>query len=129
MAASPNVCVPEFVVLEDESFKCCNTSTKNMKLTVRVDDVNDCLNPTSVVCVTDVSVATPNDTIGDVVFPGGGSSVCLTEEGTFTVFLTDVSNCSVNLLVTFTVDGGDAQVVPLKSGNIPQGNETGDCVP
>ena len=72
---------------------------------------------------------TPNDTLGDVVVPGGGSSVCLTEEGTFTVFLTDVSNCSVNLLVTFTVDGGDAQVVPLKSGNIPQGNETGDCVP
>jgi hypothetical protein len=31
--------------------------------------------------------------------------------------------------VTFTIDGGAAQVAALKSDNIPSGNETGDCVP
>lgn len=126
MAASPNQCVPEFSVVPEGSFKCCNTSTKNMKLRVLVTDVSQCLESDAAVCIEDVSVATPNDTIGDVVFQGGQ---CTTEGGIITIFLLDVSNCSVNLLVTFSVDDGPSQVAALKSGNIPSGNTTGDCVP
>jgi hypothetical protein len=126
MAASPNECVPEFEVVPEGSFKCCNTSVKNMKLVVLVTDIQQCLEADASVCIQDVSVATPNDTIGDIVFEGGQ---CTTEGGTITVFLLDVSNCSVNLLVTFSIDGGPSQVTTLKSGNIPSGNTTGDCVP
>ena len=35
----------------------------------------------------------------------------------------------MNLLVTYSVDGGPAQVAALKSGNIPNGNTAGDCLP
>ena len=128
MATSPNECVPEFEVVPEESFKCCNTAIKNMKLVVQVNDISQCLEVDSVVCIQSVTPATPNVTIGQTVFEPLGDR-CTTEGGTFTVYLLNVSNCTVNLLITFTVDGGDAQVAALKSGNIPNGNTIGDCIP
>ncbi|HET6968999.1 MAG TPA: hypothetical protein VFI44_12000 [Ornithinibacter sp.] len=101
-----------------------------MKLVIDVTDPGNCLLPGAEVCIFDVGVATPNDTIGDVVFfPGGGSSVCVTEGASFTVFLLDVSNCTVNMVVTYSVNGGDAQTTALKSGNIPTGNTDAACEP
>lgn len=125
MASSPNECFPEFTV-QPGSFKCCNGRVKNMKLVVQVTDVNGCLEAGSdTICVSDVSLGNNQD-IGEVVFEG---SQCVTEGGTFTVFLLDTDSCTVNLLVTFSINGGDAQVAELKSDNIPSGNSDGDCVP
>ena len=125
VAASQN-CVPEFEVVAEGSFKCCNGQVKNMKLKIKVTDISQCLEASDIICIQDVSVATPNDSIGDVVFVG---DQCTTEGGTVDVYLLDVSNCSVNLLVTFTINGGVAGTVPLKSGNIPSGNTDNACVP
>jgi hypothetical protein len=128
MAASPNECVPEFEVVPEESFKCCNTAIKNMKLVVQVNDINECLEVDSTVCILSITPSTPNVTIGQTVFEPLGDR-CTTEGGTFTVYLLNVSNCTVNLQITFSVDGGPAQVTELKSGNIPNGNTAGDCIP
>ena len=70
MAASPNDCVPEFEVLPEDSFKCCNTAIKNMKLVVQVNDISQCLEVDSTVCIISVTPATPNVTIGQTVFEG-----------------------------------------------------------
>ncbi len=127
-SASVTPCVPEFET-QAGSFKCCNGPVKNMKLVIKVTDVNDCISSTSSICVTDVTLANGQDN-GTVVFvPGGGSSVCVVEGGTFTVYLLDTDSCTVNLLVHFSVDGGPTQVTPVKSGNIPSGNSDGDCQP
>ncbi len=100
MAASPNECVPEFEVLPEDSFKCCNTAIKNMKLVVQVNDISQCLEVDSTVCILGVTPATPNVTIGQTVFEGGPAGRCTTEGDTFAVYLLNVSNCTVNLLVT-----------------------------
>lgn len=126
MATSPNECVPQFTVVPELSSKCCNGQIKNMKIVVSVTDPNQCVGGSESVCILDATVATPNDTIGQVVIQGDG---CTTEGGEITIFLLDVSNCTVNLILTYSVGGGDAQTVPLKSGNIPSGNSDGDCEP
>ena len=81
------------------------------------------------VCIIAVTPSTPNVTIGQTVFEGGPGGRCTTEGDTFAVYLLNVSNCTVNLLITYSVDGGPAQVAALKSGNIPNGNTAGDCLP
>jgi hypothetical protein len=128
LAAASPTCVPEFTVVPEESFKCCNTAIKNMKLVVEVTDVSQCLDVDAVVCIQSVTPSTPNVTIGQTVFEPLGDR-CTTEGGTFTVYLLNVSNCTVNLTITFSVDGGAAQTAQLKSGNIPNGNTIGDCIP
>ena len=125
-ASSPNECVPEFTVVPELSLKCCNGQVKNMKIVVSVTDPNQCVGASESVCILDASVATPNDTIGDVVIQGSG---CTTEDGEITIFLLDVSNCTVNLILTYRVGDGPTQTVPLKSGNIPSGNTDGECEP
>ena len=125
MAASPG-CVPEFTVVPEESFKCCNTAIKNMKLVIEISDKQNCLESDAVVCITDVTPSTPNVTIGQTIFEG---SKCTAENGTVTVYLLNVSNCTVNLTVSYSIDGGDVQTTALKSGNIPNGNSRGDCLP
>ena len=126
MAASPPPCVPEFTVVPELSFKCCNTATKNMKLVIKITDKQNCLDSDAPVCIVGVTPSTPNVTIGEVVFEG---DKCTAENGTVTVYLLDVSNCTVNLTISYTVEGGPVLTTALKSGNIPTGNTTGDCEP
>ena len=128
-AASVTPCVPEFVTTQG-SFKCCNGGPKkNMKLVIKINDANNCLNDgQDIVCVTKVELAN-GQPIGQVVFGGGGNSACTPVGGTFTVYLLDTSSCTVNINLTYSVNGGPAQVAALKSDNIPSGNTTGDCEP
>ena len=126
MAASPPPCVPEFTVVPEESFKCCNTAIKNMKLVIQITDKQNCLDSDASVCIVDVTPSTPNVTIGRTVIEG---DECTAENGTVTVYLLNVSNCTVNLTISYTVDGGAVQTTALKSGNIPNGNTRGDCIP
>lgn len=130
LAAASQNCVPDFQVDLEGSFKCCDGSTvdvnglKNMKLRLRVVDVNNCLTSGDSVCVTDVALAN-GQPIGDIVFEGGQ---CTTEGGYITVYLLDVKSCTVNLLISFSV-GINTGTVAIKSGNISSGNVAGDCQP
>ncbi|WP_392542529.1 hypothetical protein [Oryzobacter telluris] len=106
-----------------------------MKVIVQVSDPTGCINPTSSICVTDVTLGNGQDN-GTLVFvpsgsaPGSADGPCLTENGTFTVYLLDTDSCTVNLLVHFSIDGGPVQITPLKSDNIPSGNANAEfCVP
>ena len=45
------------------------------------------------------------------------------------MYLLNVSDCTVNLLVNYRIGAGPLQQVALKSGNISSGNDTGDCIP
>jgi len=126
MATSPNECVPEFTAVQG-SFKCCNTAVKNMKLVIKVTDANGCLDDaTDVVCITDIQLANGQDR-GTLVFEGGDQ--CTPVGDTITAFLLDTDSCTVNLLISYTLNGGSPLVAPLKSGNIPAGNTAGACQP
>ncbi len=124
--ASASVCVPDFEVDLTNSSKCCNGRVKNMKVALRIVDKNNCLSATSQVCITGVALAN-NGTIGSTVYQ---PSACGTENGTIVVFLLNASNCTVNLLVSYSVGGvAGAAPVPIQSGNIPSGNTDGACQP
>jgi hypothetical protein len=129
-SASPPPCVPTFSTAEG-SFKCCDGKTtdkgkKNMKVIIHVSDANNCLDDGSAqICISDVSLANNQD-IGSVVFEG---SKCTTVGGDVTVYLLDVDSCTVNLLVTYSLNGAPSKVVAIKSDNISSGNVSGDCVP
>ena len=125
MAGSPNECVPEFTTVQG-SFKCCNGPVKNMKLVIQVTDANGCLDEGSdTVCIEDIQLANNQDR-GTLVFEGGE---CTVIGGTITVYLLDTDSCTVNLLVTYSLNDGESAVAPLKSDNIPAGNADGDCTP
>lgn len=124
MAASPNECVPTFTAT-GASAKCCAGNVKNMKLVITVTDPTNCLLPADGVCILDLTVDTPNDTIGSKV----GLNQCVAENGEITIYLLDVSNCSVNLTVTYSINGVTGTAA-LKSENIPSGNQPDSvCVP
>ncbi len=132
MAASPPDCLPT-ITLAPGSFKCCDGKTtingkKNMKLVFAVTDRAGCLDADTTVCNTDVVLAN-NQPIGRKV----GLNQCTGVPGTITVYLLDVQSCTVNLIVSYTVndgaDVGDVQTLEIKSENISSGNESGDCAP
>ena len=125
MAASPGR-EPSFTVLPQGSCKCCDGRIKNMKLRILVTDDNNCIGATSNICIESVVPKPPNATIGSTVFEGGQ---CTVEDGVITVYLLNVSDCTVNLLVNYRIGAGPLQQVALKSGNISSGNDTGDCIP
>jgi hypothetical protein len=116
MAASPG-CVPTFTA-EAGSVKCCSGQIKTMRIIIRVTDPTNCVGSTEPICIVSVRPSTGNPSVGTTTFVPGP---CTTEGGTITVFLFDVSNCTVNLTVTFTVGGGPIQSVALKSANITDG--------
>ena len=125
MATSPEDCVPEFTTAQG-SFKCCNGNVKNMKLVIKVTDANGCLEEgEDSVCITDVQLAN-GQSRGQIVFEGGQ---CVAVGGTVTVYLLGTHSCTVNLLVTYTLNGGGAQVAGLQSDNIPSGNTDNACMP
>ncbi len=123
--ASSNVCTPTFEIVPEGSFKCCNGPIKNMRLTLRVTDTQDCLNNTASVCIQSVRPSN-GGTVGTTTFVG---SACAVENGTIEVFLLDVSNCGVLLTVTFTIGTGPAQTAFIRSANIPDGNADAQCLP
>lgn len=129
LAAASQNCVPDFQVDLEGSFKCCDGSTtdngkKNMKLRLKVVDLNNCLSATDTVCITNVELAN-GQPIEQVVFEGGQ---CAAENGFITVYLLNTQSCTVNLLISFTAGLNSGSVV-IKSGNISSGNVTGDCQP
>lgn len=131
-AASPNDCVPQFSTIEG-SFKCCNGNVvdvngeKNMKLVIKVTDVNGCLvDGVSSVCIQDIQLAN-GQSRGDLVFQDGDQ--CTVEGGTITAYLLGTHSCTVNLEIYYTIDGGDVRMAVLQSDNIPSGNTSGDCQP
>ena len=125
MAASPPTCVPQFTTAQG-SFKCCNGTVKNMKLVIKVTDANNCLDDNSAsVCINDIQLGNGQDR-GQLVFEG---SHCAAVNGTITVYLLGTHSCTVNLLVTYTLNGGSAQVATLQSDNIPSGNTDQACMP
>ncbi|KAB7744827.1 hypothetical protein GA707_09650 [Nostocoides sp. F2B08] len=97
-----------------------------MKLVIDITDTGNCVGATTEICIDNVTLGN-NGTISDVVFDG---DQCTTEGGSVTVYLLDVSNCTVNLLVFYSVGGVPAAApVPLQSGNIPSGNTDAACQP
>jgi hypothetical protein len=130
-AASPPPCVPEFQIVPDQSFKCCNAGkVKNMKLTVKVTDVSNCISAGSEICIVDVKIdAGGAKEIGSIVFEPGGDSICVAENTNFTVYLLDTDTCTVNLLVGYQIGGtGPVRYTPIKSDNVAGGN-LGDGTP
>ncbi len=126
MAGSGNTCVPQFS-LAPGSFKCCNTSVKNMKLVIKVTDVSGCLvDGVSSVCIDDIQLAN-RQSRGRLVFEGGNQ--CTTDGNTITAYLLGTHSCTVNLVVFYSIDGGTEQIAELQSENIPSGNTAGDCLP
>ena len=123
MASSPNECVPEFTIVPEESFKCCDGgSKKNMKVTFTVTDTSGCVGENGgTVTVYTVALGT-----------GLGTSITVNETvvsgGQVTVFFNEIQSCPANLIVTYSVGTGGTQEAVLKSDNIPSGNDTGDCV-
>jgi hypothetical protein len=130
MATSPNECVPEFTALEG-SFKCCDGQTtvrgkKNMKVIIEITDANGCLDDgEDVICIESLELGNGQD-IGGQIFVG---PQCTTVGGEVTVYLVDVSSCTVNLLVNYTLNGSSVFTAALKSDNISGGNAAGDCLP
>lgn len=121
VAASP--CEVEFETTQD-SAKCCNGNVKNMKVVFRVTDVNNCVGATDEICITDVQLGNGQDR-GTLV----NTSPCTVAGGTITVYLLDTDSCTVNLIVSYTINGGDTQTADVKSDNIPSGNSDADCCP
>ena len=133
-AASNNVCTPVFEIVPEDSFKCCNGgNVKNMKVTITVTDVNNCVAAGQSICIVDVTLGNGQDN-GTLVFvPGGKDSICVAENATFTVYLQDTDSCTVNLLVSYQIGGtGPVLTTPLQSTNVPGGNlsngTAGACV-
>ena len=125
MASSPPDCVPTFTA-QKGSIKCCKGKTKSMKIIIKVTDTKGCVDkPTDSICIQSVVPDTGKYTIGKTTF--SPKSGCTQVGGTVTVYLYDVSNCTVNLLVNFTVNGGPIQTTPLKSSNISDSD--GECLP
>lgn len=109
-----------------DSRKCCNGQPKNMKLILSVAAANGCAAQGSQVCITNVRLATGGGSIGSLVYPNGQ---CAGVGGTITVYLLNTSNCTVNLLVDYTLGAGPVQTAPVQSDNIPSGNTDGECLP
>jgi hypothetical protein len=121
MAASPG-CVPTFVIVPSESFKCCNAGDlKNLKVTFKVTDPSGCIAAGGESTVTILKVGLGNgkspQTVNQVVAVGS----------TFTVFFKDVQSCPHFIDVTYQIGTGLAVVASVSADNIPQGNTTGEC--
>lgn len=110
----------------NDSRKCCNGQPKNMKLVLSVGAANGCAPEGSQVCITDVRLDTGGGSIGSLVYPNGQ---CAGVGGTITVYLLNTSNCTVNLLVDYTLGAGPVQTSPVQSDNIPGGNTDAECEP
>jgi hypothetical protein len=121
MAASP--CEVKFETTQ-ASAKCCNGRVKNMKVVFQVTDVNNCVGATDQICITDVQLGNGQDR-GTLV----NANPCTVAGGTITIYLLDTDSCTVNLVVSYTVDGGPTQTAEVKSDNIPSGNSDADCCP
>ena len=129
MAASPN-CVPSFTVVPEESFKCCDGAIKNMKLThPRHGRQPLPRRPTRNVCIITVTpLARPTSPSARRSSRAAASAP--TEGDIITVYLLNVSDCTVNLLIELLAStAGPHSVAALKSGNISSGNTAGDCLP
>lgn len=127
-AAAVSGCVPTITVVPEGSSKCCNGQPKNMKVQFKITDTSNCLSSTASICITDVKPDIGNPTVGDIVWVNDDN--CGVEGESVTAYLLDVSACTVNLLVYYTVDGVDAPMpISVKSDNIPSGNTDAACVP
>jgi hypothetical protein len=125
-SASPG-CVPQFNVDPDESFKCCNGAIKNMKLRITITDLSNCVNDTTPVCIHSILPDTGSGSVANTV---PDTPIGRFEDDAFTVFLLGVSNCTVNLVVEFSIGlEGDRQFAFINSDNIPSGNVDGQCLP
>ena len=123
--AAASSCTPVFTP-QPGSMKCCNGPTNNMKLILLVTTEGNCTSSGSAVCIQDVYPSN-GGTTGSVTFdPPSG---CIDIGGQVTAYLGAVSNCTVNLTVKYSIDGGASQTTDLKSGNISSGNTAGACSP
>jgi hypothetical protein len=88
-----------------------------MRVDILITDPNSCLNPEmqEQVCITSVLPDTGNPSVGTTTFVPGP---CGQDGDTVTVYLYDVSNCTVNLRIRYTVGDGEEQSVLIKSDNI-----------
>ena len=121
MASSP-VCEPTFVIIKDESFKCCNAGDlKNLKVTFKVTDPSGCIEGEDQETVTILTVA-----LGNGKSPQEINEI-VTVNDTFTVYFTDVQSCPHFIDVTYQIGDGPAASVSVPSDNIPQGNTTNEC--
>lgn len=116
MAASGH-CDPNLVVVPEESSKCCNGKVKNMKVTVKVTDTNGCGSAPGAEVFTILSAQLDNS--------GTANDIQIVDN---TIYLLDTSNCTVNLLCTFLLNG-QTYTRAVTSNNIPSGNTDGDCTP
>ena len=127
-AYAQTYCTPVFTPTAD-SRKCCNGAIKNMKLVLRITDPNNCVATGDEVCIQYILPDTPGGSVATTTFVPAGDN-CAPVNGTITVFLQDVSNCTVNLIVGYKINNtGPTLTTFFKSDNIPSGNTEGECVP
>jgi hypothetical protein len=121
--AAASVCTPTFVIVPDESFKCCNNGDlKNLKVTFKVTDPSGCIESgDGEGTVTILKVA-----LGNGKSPMDVNKV-VAVNGFFTVFFKDVQSCPHFIDVTYSIGSGSATSVSVPADNIPQGNTTNEC--
>ncbi len=112
MAAS---CLPTFT-LAPTSVKCCSGKVKSYKLDIIVTDTSGCVAAGASICIQSILPDTGgNPTVEVTEFVPDN---CTPEDGMITAYLYNVSNCTVNLVVGFTIDDGPIQYAYMKADNV-----------
>jgi len=119
--AASGQCEPDFQIIPGESFKCCDGGPdKNMKVTFRITDVNDC-----------IASGGGNLFVSKLELGNGQAfvdvNVTVTSGGIVTAFFDSIQSCAEKIVVFYQIGTAAAQEFTLSSTNIPSGNDTGDC--
>jgi len=119
--AASGTCEPEFEIIPGESFKCCDGGPdKNMKVTFRVTDVNQCIENNG-----------GNLFVSSLALGNGQAfvnvNVTVADGGIVTAFFESIQSCAEKIVVNYQIGDRDPQKFTLSSNNIPSGNDTGQC--